>query len=49
VRFRSNHYYAESKSGYMRLDVLRDGQTRLSVVTVDERGVGTEDFATMLR
>jgi hypothetical protein len=40
--------YAEAASGYMRLDVLHSGVIRLSVITVDETGVGTEAFSAFL-
>lgn len=40
--------YAASRSGYMRLDVLRDGRVRLGVIVVDARGRGVEAFAAWL-
>lgn len=40
--------YAASRSGYMRLDVLRDGSVRLAVIVVDARGRGTEAFTAWL-
>jgi hypothetical protein len=41
--------YTASRSGYMRLDVLRDGRVRLAVIVVDARGRGTEAFTTWLK
>ncbi|MEP7326239.1 MAG: metallophosphoesterase [Gemmatimonadota bacterium] len=40
--------YAAAKSGFMRLDVLRDGRVRLGVITVDAVGKDDEAFALYL-
>jgi hypothetical protein len=40
--------YAAEKSGFMRLDVLKDGRVRLGVITVDAAGEDTEAFAVIL-
>ncbi len=40
--------YAASASGFMRVDVLRDGAVRLGVLTVSERGEATESFSMWL-
>ncbi len=40
--------FAESASGFMRLDLLRDGRTRAGVTVVDERGDATEAFSLWL-
>ncbi len=40
--------FARSASGFMRLDVLRDGRTRLGVTVVDERGHAGEAFSMWL-
>jgi len=40
--------FAQSASGFMRLDLLRDGRTRLGVTVVDERGEAREAFSMWL-
>ena len=40
--------YAAAVSGYMRLEVLRDGRARLAVVKVEEMGETTEAFTMWL-
>lgn len=37
--------FAAARSGYVRLDIQRDGRVRLGVITVDERGTGREVMA----
>lgn len=44
----SNMRYGAAASGYMRLDVLRDGRVRLSVVTVGGDQRPTESFSRFL-
>lgn len=41
--------YARQANGFMRLDVLRDKRTRLTVTVVDEKGRGTEAFGLWLQ
>ncbi len=40
--------YAEAESGFMRVDVLRDGRVRLGVITVTADGQASEDFSMWL-
>jgi hypothetical protein len=40
--------YSASRSGYMRLDFLRDGTRRLGVVLVAKDGSASEGFAALL-
>ena len=40
--------FAQSASGFMRLDLLRDGRTRLGVTVVDKRGQAREAFSMWL-
>jgi len=40
--------FAQSASGFMRVDVLRDGRARLGVMVVDRRGAAAEAFALWL-
>jgi hypothetical protein len=40
--------FAASLSGFMRVDFLRDGRARLSVITVDSDAVATEAFSAFL-
>lgn len=49
VRFRSDTRFAAAKSGYMRLDILKDGRVRIAVVTVDSEGKGTEVYSGYLQ
>jgi hypothetical protein len=46
---RANTRYAAAKSGFMRIDFLRDGRARLAVITVDSEGGATEAFAMDLK
>lgn len=48
VSWRENTRFARAASGFMRLDVLRDGQVRLGVVIVDKDGTGTEAYSQWL-
>lgn len=48
VSWGDNTLYARRGSGYMRLDVLRNGMVRLGVIVVDESGVGREEFSMWL-
>lgn len=45
---RDNLLWGATESGFMRLDFLDDGKVRLSVMTVDETGKGTEVFSRIL-
>lgn len=40
--------FATSASGYVRLDIARDGSARLGIIEVDGDGVGREVFSTLL-
>jgi len=40
--------FARSASGFMRVDVLRDGRARLGVLTVNREGVATEAYSLWL-
>ncbi len=40
--------WTESAAGYFRLDVTRTGRVRLSAITVDSRGSGTESYGVWL-
>ena len=40
--------YAAALSGYMRVNVLRDGRVHLAVVTVDESGSAQDAFTMWL-
>lgn len=40
--------YAEAESGFMRVDVLRDGRVRLGIITVTADGHASEDFSMWL-
>ncbi|MDH3458374.1 MAG: hypothetical protein OER90_16145 [Gemmatimonadota bacterium] len=40
--------YAEAESGFMRVDVLRDGRVRLGIITVTADGNATEAFSMWL-
>lgn len=44
----TNTRYSASASGFMRLDVLRDGKVRLGVITVDAAGGSKEAYALIL-
>jgi hypothetical protein len=48
VSWRANTRFARAASGYMRLDVQRDGRVRLGVVVVDADGRGTEVYSELL-
>lgn len=48
VAWRNGTRFAASKSGYMRLDVQRDGRVRLGVRAVDRAAVGREVFSLWL-
>lgn len=37
--------YASAASGFIRVDVLRDGRVRIAVIVVDEAGRRSEDFS----
>jgi len=41
--------FGSSESGYMRLDVLRDGRVRLEVREVDQAGRGHEAFSMWIK
>lgn len=49
VAWRDSTAFAIAASGYMRLDVLRDGRARLGVLTVGIDSTATERFAIWLR
>ncbi|HXE57249.1 MAG TPA: metallophosphoesterase [Gemmatimonadales bacterium] len=49
VAWRSYTRYAAALSGFMRLDVLKDGRVRLGVVTVERDGEPTERYSAWLR
>jgi hypothetical protein len=48
VGYSVNTRYANSASGFMRLDILRDGRVRLGVFTVDVAGGSKESYAVYL-
>jgi Calcineurin-like phosphoesterase len=48
VDYRPNTRFAAAASGYMRLDILRDGKVRLGVVTVNALGETEEAFSMYL-
>jgi hypothetical protein len=45
---RETRFAAPGAAGYVRLDVLRQGRVRLSVIVVDRNGRGTERFSMYL-
>jgi hypothetical protein len=49
VTWRDSTTFAVAASGYMRLDVLGDGRTRLGVMTVGPDSLATERVAIWLR
>ena len=49
VAWRDSTVFAVSASGYMRLDVLRDGRARLGVMTVGIDSIATERFSMWLK
>lgn len=49
VTWRDSTRFAASASGYIRLDVVRDGPVRLAVRIVDASGRATETFSMWLR
>jgi hypothetical protein len=48
VDYRANTRWAAAASGFMRLDVLRDGKVRLGVITVNVLGEAEEAFSMYL-
>jgi hypothetical protein len=40
--------YAGAESGFIRVDVLRDGRVRLGIITVTGDGIATEAFSMWL-
>jgi hypothetical protein len=48
VSFESTTEFARAGSGYMRLDIWRDGRTTLAVVLVDGTGSPSESFSMIL-
>jgi hypothetical protein len=46
--WRTNTRFARAASGFMRLDVLRDGGVRLGVVVVEADGRGSEAYSQWL-
>ncbi len=48
VDYRPNTHFAASVSGFMRIDVLRDGKVRLGVITVNVLGETDEAFSMYL-
>jgi hypothetical protein len=48
VDYRPNTRFAAAASGFMRLDILRDGKVRLGVITVNVLGETTEPFSMYL-
>jgi hypothetical protein len=49
VSWRDSTRFAVAASGYMRLDVLRDGRVRLGVITVAIDSIATERFSAWLK
>jgi hypothetical protein len=49
VAWRDSTVFAIAASGFMRLDVLRDGRARLGVLTVNTDSVATERFSMWLK
>jgi hypothetical protein len=49
VAWRDSTTFAVAASGYMRLDVLRDGRARLGVMTVGTDSIATERFSMWLK
>jgi hypothetical protein len=49
VAWRDSTRFAVTASGYMRLDVLRDGRARLGVMTVGPDSIATERFSLWLK
>jgi hypothetical protein len=48
VDYRENTRWAMAASGFMRLDIMRDGKVRLGVITVNVMGEPNEAFAMFL-